>query len=188
MLVSSPQSSAAPCAVHPAVLSAGESASLYGDAGLSSVIAWKFSRNCALRPGQLLASFGVLCAVSMSVAVFFWFHGVRMVMPFACLEQLAVGVALWWYARHAGDVERIDLKGGRLIVQSCEGGQWTHLACEAHWVQVEAAPDGRSLIELRGRGQQVQVGRWMRPEARRRWLSELRRALASSQAVHSAAV
>ena len=50
------------------------------------------------------------------------------------------------------------------------------------WVRVEPAAGERSLIELSGEGQRVEVGRFVRPELRRALADELRAALRRSGA------
>lgn len=70
---------------------------------------WLFKRNCSLAPRQLAVIFGSLAAVSLSIATVFAARGAWMVLPFACIEVMALGAAFVVYARHAADYERIVL-------------------------------------------------------------------------------
>ena len=83
---------------------------------------WVLKRNCALRPRQLAACFGVLAAVSLAIASIFAWHGAWLVVPFACLEMGALAVAFVVYARHAADYDRIE-------PVAAENGLW--LLCDA---------------------------------------------------------
>ena len=91
-----------------------------GGAGDESV-QWLLRRNCSMTPVQLIAFYLSLCAWSLAIAVAFWWYGATLVMPFASLELLAIGAALFVYARHAGDRERVILKPGRLTVECTLG-------------------------------------------------------------------
>ena len=140
---------------------------------------WLFDlrRNLSITPRQLLAAYGLLCAISLLVAVGFWWQGVRVVGLFTGLELLAVGLALLVVARHAGDRELITLAEGELSVEQRFGPGVVHTSFRAEWVRVEPAADDGSLVEVSGQGRRVRVGRHVRPELRVALAQELRRAL-----------
>ncbi len=146
------------------------------------VVSWKLARPCSMAPAQLAAAYGGLCVLSLSVALFFWVQGARLVMPFACLELLAVGVAFWVYARHAGDAEWVSLRQGKLVIQRCHGGRWSRFEASVSWVVVEISSDARQWVQCRSGEQTVHIGRWVRLERRRVFVRELRSALKSSAA------
>ena len=81
-------------------------------------IHWLLKRNCSITPRQLLWFYLSLCVVSFGIAAMFWVQGVRLVMPFAWLELLALGAALLLYARHATDSETIALPA------TCSPSSW----------------------------------------------------------------
>ena len=54
-------------------------------------------------------------------------------MPFASIELLAVGAALFVYARHAGDRERVVLQPGRLTVECTLGSRTDHVEFAPAW-------------------------------------------------------
>lgn len=138
---------------------------------------WLLKRNCSLAPGQMFGLFGVLCLVSLSIAVFFWLQGVRMVMSFAWIELIAVGAAMLLYARHAADRERIALHRDTLTVEHACGNRVERVEFQAAWVRVEPRSGDQSLVELTGQGRRIFVGRFIRPELRRKLAEELRMAL-----------
>jgi uncharacterized membrane protein len=140
-------------------------------------VEWTLKRNCSITPVQLLAAYAGLCVLSLGVAGFFWMQGARLVMPFAWCELLAVAMALLAFARHAGDRERIALGGGRLLIETTDGGRVERIEFAQDTVRVETGRDERSLIDLTSRGERIAVGRHVRPELRPWLAAELRDAL-----------
>lgn len=166
------------------------SASGLGRSGRSSdggwEVEWVLKRNCSMSPRQLMAVYVSLCVVSLGIAAYFWALGAKMVMPFAWLELVTLGVALLVYASHAADQERIALAGGRLTVEHWHGGHIDRAEFKPPWVSVEPRHGERSLIELSGRGVHVEVGRYVRPELRGDLAREFRYALRRSLQVDAA--
>ena len=116
--------------------------------------------------------------VSLTVGAFCWSQGAVLVLPFASLELLAVGIAFVVYARHALDGERIWLEGNVLVVESENAGQVVRREFQRAWVRIEQAAHGQAMIEVCCHGQRVPVGRFVRNELRQRLATELRLALA----------
>ena len=104
-------------------------------------------------------------------------QGATLVLPFAFLEMLMLGVAFFVYARHATDGERIVLEDGRLLVELECGGKLERSEFLRNWVRVEPGAYDKSLIELTGQGKTVRVGRFVRPELRPALAREIRLAL-----------
>jgi uncharacterized membrane protein len=140
-------------------------------------IHWFLKRNCSVTPAQLGWLYASLCAVTLGIGGFFWFHGAVLVLPFAWLELAAVGLAFLAYARHAADREHILLQGRRLVVELESGGHVERAEFDRDWVRVEPRAGSRSLIEVSGQGRRVNVGRYLRPELRPALAQEIRRAL-----------
>ncbi|MGV1044028.1 MULTISPECIES: DUF2244 domain-containing protein [unclassified Limnohabitans] len=140
-------------------------------------IDWRLRRNCSVTPAQLGWFYGSLCAVSLGIGLFFWVQGVALVLTFAGLELMLVGVAFLAYARHATDGEWISLQGPNLVVELETAGRRERAEFARQWVRVEPESGDRSLIELSGQGRSVQVGRFVRPELRQVLAREIRRAL-----------
>ena len=137
-------------------------------------VQWLLRRNCSMTPAQLVAFYLSLCAWSLAIAGAFWLRGATLVLPFAGVELLAVGAALFVYARHATDRERVVLEPGRLTVECTLGRRTDQVEFAPAWVRVEPEHGDRSLIELSGQGQRISVGRFVRPELRRALADELR--------------
>lgn len=138
---------------------------------------WVLRRNCSLTPRQLLGVYLSLCAASLLIAVPFWWHGAGVVLVFAGIEWLVVGLALWVYARHAADSESISLVGDRVLVEHRCGARVERAEFRAAWLRVEPAGGQGSLVELSGEGRRVRVGRYLRADLRAALAQELRRAL-----------
>ena len=140
-------------------------------------IQWFLRRNCSVTPQQLGWVFLSLCLVSLVIGTAFWFHGAKLVLPFAWVEVIAVGIAFAVYARHATDGETIQLAGSRLVVELESGGRTQRAEFRREWVRVEPGAGDSSLIELSAHGKKVRVGRYVRPELRPELARELRLAL-----------
>lgn len=138
---------------------------------------WRLKRNCSVTPRQLLAMFASLCAVSLGIAGFFWSVGAPLVLPFAVVEVVALGVALVIYARHATDAERISVCGERVLVEVETGGRCERVEFFRDWVRIDARLTKDSLIEVTGQGRRVAVGRYVRPDLRPVLANELRQVL-----------
>lgn len=140
-------------------------------------IQWFLRRNCSVTPVQLMTVYLSLCLVSLLISGFFWMQGATLVLPYAFLEMLVLGVALFVYARHATDGERIVLQDGRLLVELECGGKLERSEFQGNWVRVEPGAYDKSLIKLTGQGKTVRVGRFVRPELRPALAREIRLAL-----------
>lgn len=143
-------------------------------------IQWFLRRNCSITPQQLVWMYLLLSVLSLSIGTAFWFAGAQLVLPFAWLEVMAVGAALFVYVRHATDGETIRLAGSSLVVELEHGGQRKRSEFRREFVRVEPAAGDSSLIELSAHGRSVQVGRYLRPELRPELARELRMALRSA--------
>lgn len=142
-----------------------------------SGLEWRLRRNCSVTPKQLGLLYASLCVVSLGVGGFFWAMGATLVLPFAALELLAVGAAFLVYARHAADGERVRLMARALVIEQETAGHTVRREFSRDWVQVRPAASATSLIEVRGGGQSVQIGRFLRAELRPALAREIRQAL-----------
>ncbi len=140
-------------------------------------VSWRLRRNCSVSPVQLLRVYLMLCGVSLTIGLFFWFQGALFVIGFTGLELLLVGWAFVVYARHATDGEWISLHGTSLVVERETAGRRERAEFERQWVRVEPKAGENSLIELSGRGRKMEVGRFVRPELRQVLAGEIRQAL-----------
>ena len=138
---------------------------------------WLLRRNCSVSPVQLGWVFGWLSLVSLAVGGFFWSMGATLVLPFTAVELVAVATAFLVYARHATDRESICLTDGRLVVEQELAGKTSRCEFSSYAVQIEPGASRDGLIGLRGGGEAVQVGRFLRADLRPALANEMRRAL-----------
>jgi uncharacterized membrane protein len=144
-------------------------------------VQWLLKPNCSMSPRQLGGVYLSLCAVAALISGFFYAQGAPWVAAFAGLELLALGAALLVFARHAGDRETITLAGGLLHVHRAHGSRTTEHTLPLQGLAVEPAAGQGSLVQLRGRGHTVCVGRHLRAEQRAQLASELRQAQRHAQ-------
>ena len=130
-----------------------------------------------MTPAQLASVYGLLCLMSLSIGLFFWSYGAPMVLGFAGLDLLAVGVAFLMYARHATDGEWISLQGASLVVEQETAGRRERTEFDRQWVRIEPKAGRDGLIAVSSRVQTIEVGRFLRPEMRRLLAGEINRAL-----------
>src|SRR4051812_2976262 len=78
-------------------------------------------RNCSLSPTAALGVLGVTSVIMASVTGFSALMGAWLVAPFAALALFALAIAFYIQGRHAGDYERIEIRGTRLTVEIAEG-------------------------------------------------------------------
>lgn len=143
----------------------------------SQGIRWMLKRNCAMTPVQLAWAFVSIATLSLGIGLFFWTQGAYLVLPFAGIEVLLLGVAFVAYARHAADGELISLQGQHLVIEFESAGRRERAEFARDWVRVEPHRDDASLIEVSGHGRVVRVGRYVRPELRPLLAREIRWAL-----------
>ena len=148
---------------------------------------WLMKRNCSFAPRQLLAVYASLCLLMLAIGFGFWSRGAVYVLPFATVELLAVGAALFVYAGHAADRERLVLRPGCLSVECRIGRRIEQVEFAPSWVRVEPRRGDGSLIELSGQGRRIAVGRFIRPAFRRALADDLRAALRRSGSARTTA-
>lgn len=166
----------------------GREVHLTDGADAPRALQWLLRRNCSITPAQLGAVYLSLCVVSLLIGVFFFLQGAPVVLVFTGLELLLVGVALMYFARHAGDRETLTLVGRSLQVEQCTGSRVERTHFAADWLHVEPAGGQGSLVQLSGKGQRVRVGRYLRPELRGAFARELRHALRRAPAQADTAI
>ena len=118
-----------------------------------------------------------LSAMSLTVAGVFWVMGVKLVLPFTVIELVALVAAFLVHARHVTDQECISLSSGRLVVEQELAGKTRRCEFFSHGVRIEPRLDGDRLVDVRGGGQVVCVGRFLRSDLRPLLAKEMRRAL-----------
>lgn len=125
------------------------------------------------------AVFCSLALVTLAIAAGFAACGAWLVLPFAGLEILALGLAFRWLARHADDFERVAVEGDRVVLDMEVGRRTRRVEFQRCWAQLvvkEAAP--RFRIALRSNGREIECGSYLDDDGRRRLARELRSRMA----------
>lgn len=148
---------------------------------LSPVRSWVFKPNCSLTPRQLAGFYLSIVFVTLGISAGFCLFGLWIVLPFAGIELLAVGIALLVYARHAGDYERIELRGRELKVIVVRGSREYAVCFNPGWTRVSLPRPGE-LLRLESGSSWVAVGRYVTAPVRERLVYELRGAFAAAAA------
>jgi len=135
------------------------------------------ARNCAMRPGQVAASLGVLALVSLAISAAFWAVGAWPVLPFALIEVVCLIAAFVVYARRAGDFDAVELFEDRVVVRQHRAGRQRHIELNRAWPGLVCRWDRIGCVELRTGATVVSVGNCVHPKRREMFYGELRRAL-----------
>jgi uncharacterized membrane protein len=139
---------------------------------------WVLKRNCALTPAQLGLCLAALGGVSLGIAAACAMVGAWPVLPFSCIEVVALGVAFVVYGRHAADYERIVVGQGEVLVESASAHRVRRQALRPTALRVEYRGSRRELIRLVAGAQALEVGRFVPDDRRGALAAELRTSLA----------
>lgn len=134
--------------------------------------------NIAVNWKQTLIAYGIAATTCLAVAIVFGLAGFWPVLPFAGMEVVLLGWALYVSAHRANECEvviigsdRIEVQKGRLRPES----SWT---LNIYWTEVALEParhrwySGRLL--LRSQGRVVELGRFLHDDERAALARQLR--------------
>jgi uncharacterized membrane protein len=110
-----------------------------------------------------------LGVVTMSIAVGFAAYGLWLVLPYAGLECLALGMAYFWLKKQANDFEMIYVENDQIFVESSFSGVHQKMVFSKYWIQisVEQTRPNRMKIFVGSHGNRLEVGRLL-PAAKKR--------------------
>ena len=145
--------------------------------------------NChfVIRPNQSLSWRGMLvfyagiCTVSLTISVGFALMGAWLILPFAGLEMLVLGVCLYLSAVRAAQREVISID--KDIVEVSRGRYRPVESCrfQRAWVRVSFRPTAsvwhRNRLTIGSHGKEVEVGAMLNNNERESLAMELRRAI-----------
>ena len=122
--------------------------------------------------------FGVLAAISLTLAGAFAAAGAWMVLPYSVLELAVLAGAFHFVERRAADWERLTVAGDRVIVERASGGRYCRREWNRPWVRVEATErrfGHPARLVLRCSGEQWEFGGALPERERNNVAHELRR-------------
>ena len=134
-------------------------------------------RNNSLSTSGRQLVFGFILCVSLGIATgFYVVFDAWPVLPYAAIEMTVLFLAFRYMDRHAGDYERITIRGGTVAIESQQGSHVTRLTLNRYWAKVVCEGDG-SRVALRSHGREIPVGRHLCEERRLGMARELAREL-----------
>ncbi|MDH3647002.1 MAG: DUF2244 domain-containing protein [Gammaproteobacteria bacterium] len=130
--------------------------------------------NCALSWHGALIFYAWMCTASLGIAFFFVIQGYWPILPFAGLELLALGAALWVSMRRGDYREVISIYPDRVEVEKGRPDERHSAVFPLHWVHVNLRPariaSYPSRLIISSHGHHCEVGRCL-TESERRGLS-----------------
>lgn len=144
---------------------------------------WQLKRRCTLTPGQLLLSYGALVTFSVTIALFFIWHGVWMI-PLWCLVEITVAGALYlFYMVHAADGEQISFNtDGHLAIEVVRGLKIRHYCMNPAWTRLERGGVNHQRLWLCCSPLKIEVATQISPGESRRVEREIKQVLAVRRA------
>ena len=150
--------------------------------GQGSGFSLLLKRNCSISPASLMLVFGVIAIVTLGIAAAFAAIGAWLILPFAGIEVVGLGIAFALNGRHAADYERIRLGEGRLMVEVCESDSIRRHEFDPARASVMMAGEGRSMrVLLEAPGRSLEIGRHLHEQARLDLAGELKRRLRNQE-------
>lgn len=96
--------------------------------------------NSACHGRTWLNVFALLVVVCLSIAIRFALLGYWMILPFALIDVLAVGLILHMVVRRSAYIEKIRVDGENVQIQHIQKNNNAHWQFPLHWVQVSLQP------------------------------------------------
>lgn len=135
--------------------------------------------NCSLPWRDAVRFYLGMVVVSFGIAIAFALKGAWLILPFAGLEMLVLGIALYVVARRTTDWQEISIDADQVDIVERDSGQAQSF--QRAWVRVihEVAPvrGHPSRLCIRSHGRSVEVGRCLNEEEKRYLAEQLNRAV-----------
>lgn len=131
--------------------------------------------NCALSPSALGFALALPAVISLVIAVGFYALGFTWIVPFGGAEAALLAAAFCWIARRAGDGQIVTVTRRAVEIETTIDGRSATLDLGRTGLRVEPRRDG--TVTLKGRNDEITVGRHLGFGDRRQLLPALRAAL-----------
>lgn len=138
--------------------------------------------NCSMSWRNLVRFYAGIFIVSMSIAAGFAMKGAWLILPFAGLEMLVLGVALYIVSHRSARWQEIAIEAETVsIANGAAGKEQGRRSFQRTWIQVEledAPINGYpSRLLVGSHGQRVEVGACLNEDEKRSLAAELRLAV-----------
>lgn len=140
--------------------------------------------NQAMSWQGLVRAYTGIAAVALMVALYFYFLGLPLVLPFSGLELFCLGAVLYITAWNSDWREIITVNDESVSVQTGRHEPVSHCEFQRHWAKVVLLRSRGwypSRLLLRSHGRQVEIGRFLN-EQERQGLAEILSAAIGQQA------
>jgi uncharacterized membrane protein len=128
-----------------------------------------------------LRFYGLISLVSLCIACWFAWLGAWIVLPFAGLELLALGLALYLVSMRGLDMETIEIQGDTLEI--CKGRRQIRSTTRLQrcWARVRLEPSAHtwypSRLMIRSHGKGTEIGSFLGSEEKEKLAGELMHSL-----------
>lgn len=137
--------------------------------------------NCSLPWRNAVRFYVSMVSLSFGIAIAFAFKGAWLILPFAGLEMLVLGVALYVTARRAASWQEISINGDRIHVVEHDARGQQEQSFQRAWAQVlheEAAIKGHpSRLSIRSHGRSIEIGGCLNEKEKRCLAQQLSQAV-----------
>lgn len=137
-----------------------------------------------LTPRVLLIILGIVAALNVAIAVYFFLRGAWPIAPFLGLDVALLGWAFRASTIAARREERVTLTPSRLrVARKPPKGPPREWSFNPYWVRVEMAEphDHWSQLTLWSHGKFLRIGQFLAPDERARFAGTLKDALRSAK-------
>jgi len=142
--------------------------------------------NCSLPWRGVVRFYIGMVVVSFGIAIAFALNGAWLILPFAGIEMLVLGVALYVVARRGCRWQAVSIHGDHIDVVDHDPARERQQRIQRAWAQVkleQARINGHpSRLTIRSHGRAIEIGAYLADAEKEHLALELR------QAVHPASV
>jgi uncharacterized membrane protein len=132
-------------------------------------------KNCTLSPKQFGSAIIFVGGLSLVIAILWAVNGIWFILPFACIECIALLVAFCVYSRHATDFEKVVLTKSEICLEREIGGMSKSFKIPRDWVRArfERNEDG-GLVFFKSGNTELRVGRFVSIKKRALFFDEIK--------------
>ena len=135
--------------------------------------------NKAMPWDQLVLIYSIIASFTIGVALGFFSQGLTLVLPFAGLEVVALGAALYISAWRGGVKEVISVTGDKIRIEIGHDSPEQSHELQRAWAQVVLQRPWNSWypsrLYIRSHGRQVEIGRFLNESERQGLAKELQK-------------
>ena len=139
--------------------------------------------NCSLSWRGVVRFYLWMVAVSFGIATAFAFNGAWLVLPFAGLEMLVLGAALYSVARRCNSWQLISIDADTIHISGSAAADLPAVTFKRAWAKIELQAGERNWypprLTIRSHGKVVEIGSCLNETERQRLASKLENILST---------